>query len=582
MAAGVTAGRSTRRVTRKDSRRDDLVPYGAVVAAILAIVFLLPSALRPPDSPPTETAELSPDAPPDENQDSIISTVNRGQSGTGDGQAVQGDPGPQEQQQVAVGQTQTTSPPPPPPPAACPFGYGRPPRQTFSIYSPPCAAAFTGDNGGATSKGVSATEIRVVVSGGPEGWVDQKLTGASGAEDGTAKTWRIYQEWLNSHYQFYGRKLRFYSMDQSAPLTASNPDDVKRGKVAAMEEKVDPFAVITLESGVIMEEAARRKIIATGEEADMFEEAFYLKNRPYIWTVRPTATTMRKLVAEYACGRLVNRRAEFAPQFENQQRIFGVVYDTGVGKGNAGDEVERYMKEMCGVPVKTKLAWSADAGPTVISRLVADGVTSVINTLSWGSTNGMTNAAAKAGYYPEWIIGGEGVTDFNVQSRLNDPAEWRNAFGISSLEIEEAQGFGGDNTTYWDAYRAYHEIDPTGDPARGPALFFRNVQQLANGIQMAGPELTPENFEKGLFSIPLRQGPPNWASSGGFRPGNYGWATGVGEIWWDPATTDSVGNPGAYRWTRNAERWTLGNLPPGETTVFDEGIATRPKDWANY
>ena len=576
-SAGQLPGRSTKRGKRGSSRRDDLVPYGAVAMALLAIAFLLPSALRPPESPPSETAELSPDAPPDENQDSIISTVNRGQSGTGDGLAEQGDPGAQ-QQGVTVITTPTATTLSAPPPAACPFGYGKPPRQTFSIYSPPCAPAFTGDNGGATAPGVSENEIRVVVSGGQEGWVDQKLKGTSGEEDGTSRTWRLYQEWLNSRYQFYGRKLRLYGMNQGGAT-----DDEKRAKVAQMVEKVQPFAVITLEQGVLIEEAARRKIIATGEEPDMFEDAFYQRYRPFIWTFRPSATTMRKLVSEYVCGRLVNRTAKFAgPQYADQQRVFGVVYETGVGRGNAGDEIERYMKETCGVQVKTKVAWSAESAATTISRLIADGVTSVINTLSWGSTNSMTNAAAKAGYIPEWVIAGEGVTDFNVQSRINDPSQWSHAFGISSLEIEQPQGFGNDNTTYWDAYRAYHEVDPATDPARGPALFFGNLQQIANGIQMAGPELTPETFEKGLFSIPLRQGPPNWAASGGYRPGNYGFATGVGEIWWDPNARDSVGNPGAYRWTRNGERWTLGNLPPGETTVFEEGIAVRPKDWWNY
>jgi hypothetical protein len=582
-SSGRLSGRSVKRVKRADSRRDDLVPYAAVVLAVLAIVFLLPSALRPPVSPPSETAELSPDAPPDPNQDSIISTVNRGRSGTGDGEGEQGEPPPG--QQVAIGVTATTSPPPVPPPAACPYGYGRPPRQTFSIYSPPCAATFTGDNGGATAPGVTATEIRMVVSGGPEGWVDQKLSSSATNpqdENGTSRTWRIYQEWLNSHYQFYGRKLRFYAMDLNAPATATNPDDAKRAKVTDMKQKVDPFAVTTYEQGVFIEEAARQKIVATGEWVDQYTDDFYQQHRPYIWTWHASATTMRKLTAEYVCGRLVNRPAKFAgPQYVTQQRKFAVVYQTAVGRGNAGDEVERYLKQQCGVQV-TKVAWDTAAGPTVISRLVADGVTSVINTLAWGETNGMTNAAAKAGYFPEWIIGGEGVSDTNVQGRINDPAEWSHAFGISAMEIEEPQGFGGDNTSYWDATRAYKEIDPAGNPDRRASLVFFNLQQIANGIQMAGPNLTPETFEKGLFSVPLRQGPPNWAASGGFRPGNYGYATAVGEIWWDTKASDSMGNPGAFRWTRNGERWTLGHLPPGETTVFTEGIAVRPADWSNY
>jgi hypothetical protein len=111
---------------------------------------------------------------------------------------------------------------------------------------------------------------------------------------------------------------------------------------------------------------------------------------------------------------------------------------------------------------------------------------------------------------------------------------------------------------------------------------FQPLVQIANGIQMAGPKLTPETFEKGLFSIPLREGPPNWARAGAYRPGNHGFATAVGEIWWDATAEDSTGNTGAYRWTRDGQRWKLGHIPPGETTVFKEGVAVRPDGWSNY
>jgi hypothetical protein len=553
--------------------------------AIAAIVFLLPSALRPPQSPPTQTAELSPDAPPDENQDSIISTLNRGQSGTGDGTADVGE-GQGEGQTIFVNGQPQQEVAAAPPPAACPYGYGKPPRQTFSIYSPPCAPAFTGDNGGATSPGVTANEIRVVVSGGTEGWADQVVTDSNtGAEKQPDKTWRILQQWFNSHYQFYGRKLRFYKMDQGAPGTSTNPDDDRRAKVARMQTEIHAFAVSTLEGGVTRQEAARRKILSFGEQGnDQFQDSFYQENRPYIWSWRASATTLRKLIAEYACGKLANRPAKFAgPAYINTQRVFGVVYDSVIGKGDAGAEIDQYMQQTCGVKIKRSIGIAATGDSnTAATRLASDGVTTVINTLTWGGTTGMIAAASSIGYNPEWVFDGEGAQDLNYTARANDQAQMAHAFGISGLEIEDAGAFSNDNTEYFNAHRAYHEIDPANDPDRGPSLFFSGLEMLANGIQMAGPNLTPQTFEKGLHSIPLRQGPPNWAVNGGYRPGNYGYATGVGEIWWNAAGTDSVGNPAVWCWTRNAARWTLGHLPPGETTVHAEGICKRSNDWANY
>src|SRR5205807_5171636 len=81
--------------------------------------------------------------------------------------------------QQAQSATPTTQPPPPttaPPKtvaSACPFGFGNPPRQIESVYSPPCAPAFTGNNGGPTSAGVNATDINICYLGELTGTVPQ-------------------------------------------------------------------------------------------------------------------------------------------------------------------------------------------------------------------------------------------------------------------------------------------------------------------------------------------------------------------------------------------------------------------------
>jgi hypothetical protein len=557
-------------------RRDDLVPYGAVIAALLAIVFLLPSALRPPQQPPPPSQELSPDAPPD-NTDSIISSFRRGQSGTGEGVGAQGE----ETGGVVEAGGPAAPPAPAPPAAACPFGYGNPPRQTFSIYSAPCAGTFTGDNGGDTANGVTATEIHLVVPGGTEGFAPDEPP--PGDEDDWDRTWRIYQKWLNSHYQFYGRKVRLYKLDPGGD------EETRKAKAARFADEIHVFAALGqgATNGI---ELARRKIIYFGEVFDQWDDSFTEPRRPYLWTWHGSATLMRKLTAEYVCGRLANRPAKFAgPAYSGSVRKFGAIYDDGDGKKDGGEEIKRFVKERCGVDVDPVIGVqglgdtqaAASSFATAVSRFVQAGVTSVIVPLNWLLTGALTSTAKSHGYVPEWIIAAEGLNDYNVQARTYDQSEWvRHAFGISGAEIEEDQDLAG-VPSFHDGYRAYKEMDPGNDPHRGPFLFFPMLQQIANGIQMAGPNLTPESFERGLFSIPLREGPPNWAQSGGYRPGNYGHATAVGEIWWDPSAIDSAANPGAYRWTRNGLRWKLGQLPPGETTVFEEGIATRPADWAS-
>ena len=65
--------RRTRRSTAAAERYLPLVYFGAIV---LIAGILLPSALRPPNQQPNQTAQLSPDAPPDKNPDALISSLN--------------------------------------------------------------------------------------------------------------------------------------------------------------------------------------------------------------------------------------------------------------------------------------------------------------------------------------------------------------------------------------------------------------------------------------------------------------------------------------------------------------------------
>jgi len=81
---------------------------------------------------------------------------------------------------------------------------------------------------------------------------------------------------------------------------------------------------------------------------------------------------------------------------------------------------------------------------------------------------------------------------------------------------------------------------------------------LAIGLQGAGPNLTPQTFEQGMFSYPERLGPVGlWK----FGPGDRTAANDVREIYWDPNAVSSYNaKQGAYKGTSN-ERWETGQIP---------------------
>jgi hypothetical protein len=136
--------------------RNSVERYLPVVYFVLSVVLiagLLPTALRPPQPPPPTSAEFSPDAPPDEDHEVILSVLSRGTTttaGSGEEVGVGEGPGAVMQEVVELAPRR----------GLC---FGDPPRQAESIYAPACAPAWTGQNPGATWQGVTGDEVRIAV-----------------------------------------------------------------------------------------------------------------------------------------------------------------------------------------------------------------------------------------------------------------------------------------------------------------------------------------------------------------------------------------------------------------------------------
>ena len=84
---------------------------------------------------------------------------------------------------------------------------------------------------------------------------------------------------------------------------------------------------------------------------------------------------------------------------------------------------------------------------------------------------------------------------------------------------------------------------------------------LVAGLHMAGPDLTPETFARGLFRIPPRGGGPSnpqvsYGNWGVFPEMDYQGIDDAVEIWWDPTVEaeDERGAMGTGAWRRSNER----------------------------
>ena len=580
-----------------------LLPVVEIAVAGLLILLLLPSALRPPNQHPPGTPQLSPDTPPNDDQQAIIASLNRASTGVGGAGDAQGGSG------ANLGATNgdlpaDVKPPANRPPRACPYGFGDPPRQVESVYAPPCAPAFVGDNGGETAYGVTGSEIRVAIAATGQSHTRPMPDQGQSGETVQERALRAYVQYINSHFQLYGRKLSVYqfkwAVDDSQAAYAGGTDTGARDAAATWVDTAHPFASIVLGGGPSMyDEFARRKVISMGPTN--YQPSWLIARQPYPWSFYMDAQGLGNLGAEYLCKKLYKKPAVFAgddedpsrlQNFKSQTRKFGWIrINTPLVPTNDADEtLPQKLARMCGMKFEDGAIveydpLGADRGAqaiqTGIAKLKSMGITSVLFTgdYFYGGVQSTTQATRDQ-YWPEWVILGQAGTDINSFARYEETTQWAHAFGITANEFTRPKA-----ETDW--YKAFREMDQGSEPVAGSqannfadysGIYFPALMLLAKGIQAAGPNLSVETFRDGLIRLGHRQSDPFWSLSGGFGPGDYTFAEDVVEIWWDPAGKDpnDATRAGAYEFTKGGKRYKEGEWDSDISSLFREGSTQAP------
>jgi len=131
------------------------------------------------------------------------------------------------------------------------------------------------------------------------------------------------------------------------------------------------------------------------------------------------------------------------------------------------------------------------------------------------------------------------------------------------------------------------------DPVNAQAIPYTNVLYFFIGASLAGPDLTPQNFERGMFrydspdSTALRPH-VSWGDTKlwGSTPDHHSSDDGA-IIWWDPKAKgqDEVGKDGdgEYRYVDMGKRFLPGAFPTDPVKFFDPAntitvLKTRPTE----
>src|SRR3546814_9341718 len=107
----------------------------------------------------------------------------------------------------------------------------------------------------------------------------------------------------------------------------------------------------------------------------------------------------------------------------------------------------------------------------------------------------MTPKANEQNYEPEWLTSGLAFVEQDIVSQLIDQKQWSRAFGIAYNAESEPIGAS-------FPYAAYKQMRPADEPSFGVEELYYQMYNLAIGIKLAGPNLTPAPFQAGMYAYP--------------------------------------------------------------------------------
>ena len=461
-----------------------------------------------------------------------------------------------------------------------------------TIYAPPCVPPFSGDNGGSTYQGVSKDKIRVVFFQ-PEAdpAVNAALTaaGANNTPEEQRATMADYVDYFNHTYETYGRQVELIYRQGSGK---TDDDAVGRADALAIATEDKAFAVFgSPVSTKYTEELAARHVLCictTSQPQEMYERL-----APYIGYTTLMASTQGYIHrAEYVGKRLAGRKAVHAGTSDGvplstANRKFGLLWyetpDHAYAQGVTFFVKE--LKEKYNVSLAENLSYPSDYAQVserarpLIQRLKSAGVTSVIFSGDPIAPAIFTKEATRQLYFPEWIITGSALTDTTLFARTFDQQQWVRAFGISFLTARSPEEAGSAYKTHvW-----YHGRPPTASNQYG--VIYPTPFTFFTGVHLAGPNLTVQSWQAGLFSYPLTGSGRKTSATTSYGHHNiwpftdYTNLDDVTEIWWDPNANgeDEVGNQGVgmYRYVDGGVRYLPGQHPTTDPKAFVmEGTVT--------
>ena len=456
-----------------------------------------------------------------------------------------------------------------------------------SSYAAPCVAAFEGDNGGATSRGVTADKILLVQRQAPESANSQAVAAISeGAGFADAETVRavrkVFLDYFNETYELYGRQVEIRQFDSTGDSTAE-----AQGKgienacndATAIVQEVKAFGVAIAGGTIPFAQCAGERQLVVFSAAAYYPEAFYAKYHPYLWHTITECERISNQIAEYYGKRLHGRLAKWAGDagLQSKKRLLATYVPDNDGYQRCVNRTEAEARSKYGISPGPRYNYQLDVSrfPDQAAQAVVQfrsaGVTTVLLACDPISVIFLTQAAQNQNFKPEWLLLGVALqdTDNFGRSYQQDQVDGH-MFGLSQLGA--TQKVLGPNS---EPGRLFKAITGQTIPPGTDGSYFTLVHMF-NMLQAAGPILTPHTMADGAQKLPPAGGPDYpagyWSLAekpDGSPGGDHTQIDDSREVFWKGSVTSRAdGKKGSFVETDGGKRYRNGEWPTDEPRVY--------------
>lgn len=436
-------------------------------------------------------------------------------------------------------------------------------------YSPPCVT-FSGANGGATARGVTGEEIVVSFRVTDEAGFMETLAQLSGGEiadspEDVLRTAEGLADYFSDTFELYGRRIKivpFEAKGSAAEELLGGGHAEAEADAITVAEEIGSFAEFQSVTFPFVDALTARGVITLNPPYP--GRAWHEERAPYSWNAEfVTCSLIDETGSEYFAKRVGYEGAtavKAGPALAGKPRKIASLFPENP-QYTGCDSNPQFTPALPSEDINYRLDLNtmSNQAASVVAKLKDGGYTTVVCACDPIFPVFLTAKATEQSYFPEWVVAGTALTDADIMGQLYDQEQWKRAWGFSFLGSSQPRG----GSAGYFAYKSVRD----DEPAATVDLLYYRMYALAIGIQGAGPNLTPQSFEQGMFAYPgSAQGPMGtWY----FAPGHRHAIDDVREVWWSPEAASTYnGKAGAYVEFDPGARYRPGTLPTGEAPSF--------------